>query len=145
MTKLVDALVEHSSDWMARRTNDPQVQAFFGVLIDLTGFPGVPGRDENISEVGHQARLWLSPDADSPAPLQTTLNLYSTIQESIMDLGEPDSSETLEVQNVSKHFFGEVVSRIRQKVQWPVTALSAEELAAFEVYRRDAGEVMITA
>ena len=62
-----------------------------------------------------------------------------------MDLGEPDTSESLEVQNVSKHFFREVVSRIRQKVQWPVTALSAEELAAFEVYRRDAGEVMITA
>lgn len=54
MTKLVDALVEHSSDWMARRISDPHVQAFFGVLLDLTGFPGIPGRDENISEVRAQ-------------------------------------------------------------------------------------------
>jgi hypothetical protein len=76
---------------------------------------------------------------------QTTLNSYSTIQESIMDLGEPDSSETMEVQNVSKQFFREIISRIRNKVRWPVEPLNAEDLAAFEVYRRDAGEVMITA
>ena len=30
---------------------EPRVQAFFGVMLDLTGFPGVPGRDENVSEV----------------------------------------------------------------------------------------------
>jgi hypothetical protein len=58
MTKLVDALVDHSSDWMARRTTDPRVQAFFGVMLDLTGFPGVPGRDENISEVCCTGGLW---------------------------------------------------------------------------------------
>lgn len=62
-----------------------------------------------------------------------------------MDLGEPDSSETMEVQNVSKQFFREIVSRIRNKVRWPVEPLNAEDLASFEVYRRDAGEVMITA
>lgn len=62
-----------------------------------------------------------------------------------MDLGEPDSSEALEGQNISKHFFREIVFRIRKKVQWPAETLSPEELTAFEVYRRDAGEVMITA
>jgi hypothetical protein len=36
---------------------EPRVQAFFGTMLDLTGFPGVPGRDENISEVcAHRQR-----------------------------------------------------------------------------------------
>jgi hypothetical protein len=51
VVKLVEALTEHSASWMAGKMEDQRTQAFFGVLLDLTGFPGVAGRDENISEV----------------------------------------------------------------------------------------------
>lgn len=80
---------------------------------------------------------------NSPAS-QTTLSLYSTIQECITDLQEEDPlvEESLAI---AKHFFREITVRIRNKVRWPTDTLDPEDLASFEVYRRDAGEVMITA
>jgi hypothetical protein len=42
---------------------EPRVQAFFGIMLDLTGFPGVPGRDENVSEVcAHRGNVIVSAD-----------------------------------------------------------------------------------
>jgi len=72
------------------------------------------------------------------------LSLYSTIQECITDLQEEDPlvEESLAI---AKHFFREITVRIRNKVRWPTDTLDPEDLASFEVYRRDAGEVMITA
>ncbi len=51
ISKLVEALVDHSASWMANRTDEPRVQAFFTVLLDLTGFPGTAAVDEDISPV----------------------------------------------------------------------------------------------
>jgi hypothetical protein len=36
---------------MAGKLDQPDVQSFLTLLLSLTGFPGLPGRDENISEV----------------------------------------------------------------------------------------------
>lgn len=51
VSRLVEALVEHSASWMASRLGEPRIQSFLGVLLDLTGFPGLAGRDESLSEV----------------------------------------------------------------------------------------------
>lgn len=124
LAKLVAALVEHSTEWMIKRIEEHNVQAFLAGLLELTSWPGVAGRDENISE--------------------TTLGHYSAIQEALTDdqEGVPVSSWT-----IAEAFFAQVVERVRNKVKWPMEndALSQEEVGIFETYRRDAGEVMITA
>jgi hypothetical protein len=51
ISKLVEALVEHSASWMAGKLDQPDVQAFLTLLLSLSGFPGLPGRNENVSEV----------------------------------------------------------------------------------------------
>jgi hypothetical protein len=51
ISKLVEALIEHSAGWMVGKLDQPDVQSFLGLLLSLTGFPGLPGRDENVSEV----------------------------------------------------------------------------------------------
>ena len=38
---------------MAGKLDQPDVQSFLTLLLSLTAFPGLPGRDENISEVCH--------------------------------------------------------------------------------------------
>lgn len=55
---------------------------------------------------------------------------------------EPDSSSSW---RIAREFYREVVNRIRRKVTWPEIGLKKDERSAFEVYRRDAGEVMVTA
>jgi DNA-binding PucR family transcriptional regulator len=54
VSKLVEALIEHSAGWMAGKLDQADVQSFLGLLLSLTGFPGLPGRDENVSEVSHR-------------------------------------------------------------------------------------------
>lgn len=54
ISKLVEALIEHSAGWMAGKLDQADVQSFLGLLLSLTGFPGLPGRDENVSEVSHR-------------------------------------------------------------------------------------------
>jgi hypothetical protein len=51
ISKLVEALVEHSANWMASKLDQPDIQSFLTLLLSLSGFPGLPGRDENVSEV----------------------------------------------------------------------------------------------
>ena len=49
--KLVTALGEHSTQYLAAHLNDPLVQAFMKVALGYTGFPGYYGIDEEESEV----------------------------------------------------------------------------------------------
>jgi hypothetical protein len=50
--KLITALGEHSTQYLAGHLNEPQVQAFMKVALGYTGFPGWYGMDEEESEVG---------------------------------------------------------------------------------------------
>lgn len=71
---------------------------------------------------------------------------YSLLQEAMVE--SPDfqaDTETSPAWKIGRDFFGEAVARIRHKIRWPDENLSVEEIEAFEVYRRDAGEVMVTA
>ncbi|KAJ9116745.1 hypothetical protein QFC20_000680 [Naganishia adeliensis] len=126
ISKLVEALVEHSASWMASKLDQPDVQAFLTLLLSLSGFPGLPGRDENVSE--------------------QTLMLYSTIQEELMESPDFQSDyATSPSWNIAKTFFSQAVNRLRVKMTMPTVTLKKEDQRAFEVYRRDAGEVMVTA
>lgn len=51
ITKMLCGLVEHSSEWLVARIAQPNVQAFLGMILRLTGWGEVAGVDENISEV----------------------------------------------------------------------------------------------
>lgn len=51
MTKMLCALVEHSSEWIVTRIAQQDVQAFLGTILRLTGWSEAAGVDENISEV----------------------------------------------------------------------------------------------
>jgi hypothetical protein len=49
--KMLCALVEHSSEWIVARIHEPDVQAFLGLILRITGWDGIGGVDENVSEV----------------------------------------------------------------------------------------------
>lgn len=127
VSKLVEAIVEHSAAWLAGRTSEPLVQSFLNVILRLSGFPGVASVDEEVSE--------------------RTLALYSQIQEALVE--DPNFQEAYETSvawGIAKEFFREAVGVLQRKLQWPSEGVSSDdERIAFEVFRRDAGEVMVTA
>lgn len=127
VSKLVEAVVEHSAAWIASRTSEPLVQAFLNVILRLSGFPGVASIDEEVSE--------------------RTLSLYSQIQEALVeDPSFQEAYETSVAWGVAKEFFREAVGVLQRKLQWPMEGVSTDdERVSFEVFRRDAGEVMVTA
>lgn len=51
LTKLLAALVEHSSEWLVAKMAQNDVQALLGLILRLTGWEGTGGVDEQISEV----------------------------------------------------------------------------------------------
>jgi hypothetical protein len=55
VTKMLCALVEHSSEWLVTRISQPDVQAFFGTVLRFTGWSGTAGVDEEVSEVSSSA------------------------------------------------------------------------------------------
>ena len=72
--------------------------------------------------------------------------LYSTIQEELMESPDFQSDyATSPSWNIAKTFFSQAVNRLRIKMTLPTEALKKEDQKAFAVYRRDAGEVMVTA
>lgn len=132
LTKMMCALVEHSSEWLVARLHNPDVQAFLTTILRLTGWDGVGGVDETVS--------------------QLTLPIYSLLQEAIMDsdvFAEPH--ETSETWAVAKSFFRQLVDVTRRKVRWPGVGgadlgdLDAEDRETFDTWRRDAGEVIVGA
>ncbi|WWD06250.1 hypothetical protein V865_004336 [Kwoniella europaea PYCC6329] len=133
-TKLLAALVEHSSEWLVARIQQNDVQAFLGIILRLTGWQGLGNVEENLSEL--------------------TLPIYPMIQEAIMDApmfsAPHDSSPDWAV---AKNFFRELVEVTRRKVRWPgegdsegsIGGLDKEDRENFESWRRDAGEVIVGA
>ncbi len=51
ITKMICALVEHSSEWLVARIGQNDVQAFLGTILRLTGWQGIGGVDETVSQV----------------------------------------------------------------------------------------------
>jgi hypothetical protein len=49
--KLLGALIEHSSEWIIGRIGQSDMQSFLGIILRLTGWHGVGGVDEGVSEV----------------------------------------------------------------------------------------------
>lgn len=133
LTKMLCALVEHSSEWLVARLQQPDVQAFLTTTLRITGWQGVGGVEESVS--------------------QLTLPIYSLLQEAIMDsevFAEPH--ETSSTWAVAKYFFRELVEVTRRKVRWPdadgeptLGGLDREDREAFDTWRRDAGEVIVGA
>jgi hypothetical protein len=81
-------------------------------------------------------------------PPQQTLMLYSSLQEELME--NPDFQSdyaTSPSWNIAKTFFTQAVNGLRRKMRMPSDGekLNKEDQKAFDVYRRDAGEVMVTA
>lgn len=132
-TKMLAALVEHSSEWLVARLQQADVQAFLRTILRITGWKGSGGVDESVSEL--------------------TLPIYPLIQEAIMDsdvFSEPH--ETSASWAIAKGFFRELVDVTRRKVRWPgsgeessLGGLDREEREAFDTWRRDAGEVIVGA
>lgn len=57
LTKLLAALVEHSSEWLIAKIARPEVQSLLGLVLRLTGWEGTGGVDEQVSEVRHRSSL----------------------------------------------------------------------------------------
>lgn len=57
LTKLLAALVEHSSEWLIKNIAMTEVQSMLGLILRLTGWEGTPSVDEQISEVRPPARV----------------------------------------------------------------------------------------
>ncbi|WRT63297.1 uncharacterized protein IL334_000202 [Kwoniella shivajii] len=133
-TKLLAALVEHSSEWLVARIQQNDVQAFLRVILRLTGWQGLGNVEESLSEL--------------------TLPVYPLIQEAIMDSSIFSSPhDTSPEWAIAKGFFRELVEITRRKVRWPghgdqggsIGGLDKEDREAFESWRRDAGEVIVGA
>ncbi|AFR92571.1 hypothetical protein C343_00448 [Cryptococcus neoformans C23] len=134
--KLVAALVEHSSDWLVAHIQESQVQTFLAMVLRITGWKGIAGVEENISEL--------------------TLPIYSLLQEALMDSDLFQAPhETHPAWLIAKQFFAELVSVTRRKVRWPgegevpqggtLGGLEKDDREAFSRWRRDAGEVVVGA
>ncbi|OXG35215.1 hypothetical protein C367_00450 [Cryptococcus neoformans Ze90-1] len=134
--KLVAALVEHSSEWLVAHIQESQVQTFLAMVLRITGWKGIAGVEENISEL--------------------TLPIYSLLQEALMDSDLFQAPhETHPAWLIAKQFFAELVSVTRRKVRWPgegevphggtLGGLEKDDREAFSRWRRDAGEVVVGA
>ncbi|KAK4687604.1 importin-13, partial [Tremellales sp. Uapishka_1] len=133
-TKLLCALIEHSSEWLVARSAQPDIQAFLGVVLRLTGWQGIGSVDEGVSEL--------------------TLPIYPLIQEALMDSPIFQAPhETSPQWAIAKNFFMQLVTVIRTKVRWPGSGESPDGLGGmdkddreqFDTWRRDAGEVIVGA
>ncbi|ORX41250.1 armadillo-type protein [Kockovaella imperatae] len=124
LAKLLSALIEHSTEWLVTRIREDHVQRLLSLLLRLTGWDGIAGVEENVSEV--------------------TLPIYPLIQEAIMesDVFQAPHEESPYWQ-VAKQFFTQLVNVTRRKVLW--RSMDKEDRETFESWRRDAGEVIVCA
>lgn len=122
--KLLATLVEHSSDWIVERIEEPAVQSFLGTVLRMTAWEGIGSVEENVSEL--------------------TLPIYPLLQEAVMDSQHFQSEQTTPAWRTIKSFFAQLVQTIRGKVRWH-TGMDKEDREAFETWRRDAGEVIVGA
>lgn len=125
-TKMLCELVEHSSEWIVARITQADVQSFLGTILRITGWQGVGGVDENVSEL--------------------TLPIYPLLQEAVMDSSVFSTPhDTAPEWQVVKGFFKQLVHVVRSKVRFPEGHLDREDREAYDVWRRDAGEVIVGA
>lgn len=144
------ALIEHSSEWLVSRIKQNDVQALLGTVLKITGWQGIGGVDEEVTQVrpNHPGR------SSQKLTSQLTLAIYPLIQEAIAEsevFSEPH--ETSPNWQVAKSFFRELLDVTRSKVRWPGSGesqgssggMDKEDREKFEAWRRDAGEVILDA
>ncbi|KAF8598080.1 ARM repeat-containing protein [Ceratobasidium sp. AG-I] len=123
--KLVTALGEHSTQYLAAHLNDPPVQAFMKVVLGYTGFPGYYGIDEEESEM--------------------VLPFWYLLEEALLDadyVGDPEG----ELWGMAKMIYLELVKVLKRKVTWPGEITWAkDQREKFSNYRRDVGDALINA
>ena len=81
---------------------------------------------------------------------QLLLPVYPLLQEALMESDVFQAPyETAPAWSIAKSLFRELITVIRAKVRWPGdadgTGLDKEDKEAFDIWRRDAGEVIVGA
>ena len=79
LTKLLAALVEHSSEWLVAKMAQNDVQALLGLILRLTGWEGTGGVDEQISEVSNGRLTYASRTFRKDEILIFSLHCRSTL------------------------------------------------------------------
>ncbi|KAG8710072.1 hypothetical protein FRC11_004913, partial [Ceratobasidium sp. 423] len=99
--KLITALGEHSTQYLAANLNDSHVQEFMKVALGYTGFPGWYGVDEEESEM--------------------VLPFWYLLEEALLD-AEYIGDQNGELWGTAKMIYLELVNVLKRKVTWPAEA-----------------------
>ncbi|CUA76173.1 Myb-binding protein 1A [Homo sapiens] [Rhizoctonia solani] len=123
--KLITALGEHSTQYLAAHLNDSNVQEFMKVALGYTGFPGWYGVDEEESEM--------------------VLPFWYLLEEALLD-ADYVGDQNGELWGTAKMIYLELVKILQRKVTWPVEAgWAKDQREKFSNYRRDVGDALINA
>ncbi|KAG8982393.1 hypothetical protein FRB93_008149 [Tulasnella sp. JGI-2019a] len=125
--KLILALGEHSSIYIADHMLDPNVQTLLRVILGYTGFPGWFGVDEDESEL--------------------TLSFWFSIGEAILDSEFGPESEPARWATITAVLVEMVLTLVR-KSRWPTTEegignWAKDQKEKFQNFRRDLGDTLL--
>ncbi|CAE6366671.1 unnamed protein product, partial [Rhizoctonia solani] len=123
--KLITALGEHSTQYLAAHLNETNVQKFMEVALGYTGFPGWYGIDEEESEM--------------------VLPFWYLLEEALLD-ADYVGDQNGELWGVAKAIYLQLVRILQRKVTWPAEpGWAKDQRDKFSNYRRDVGDALINA
>ncbi|KAF8742077.1 ARM repeat-containing protein, partial [Rhizoctonia solani] len=123
--KLITALGEHSTQYLAAHLNETNVQKFMEVALGYTGFPGWYGVDEEESEM--------------------VLPFWYLLEEALLD-ADYVGDQNGELWGVAKAIYLQLVRILQRKVTWPAEpGWPKDQREKFSNYRRDVGDALINA
>ncbi|CAE6368411.1 unnamed protein product [Rhizoctonia solani] len=123
--KLITALGEHSTQYLAAHLNETNVQKFMEVALGYTGFPGWYGVDEEESEM--------------------VLPFWYLLEEALLD-ADYVGDQNGELWGVAKAIYLQLVRILQRKVTWPAEpGWAKDQRDKFSNYRRDVGDALINA
>ncbi|KLO16646.1 ARM repeat-containing protein [Schizopora paradoxa] len=130
LCKLLCALGDHSTSYIALHITELKVQAFLKLIFSFTALPGYFGVDEEESEM--------------------TMSFWYLLQETLWNVDFPEVVTPGQDQwAVATALYKELVLVLRRKVAWPERSVLAkwtkDQRDSFQVYRRDAGDTLINA
>lgn len=70
---------------------------------------------------------------------------YSDLQEAIVESPAFQDEYDGAAWRFARDFFSAAVNALQTKLRWPDEILDKDDKEKYEIYRRDAGEVMVTA
>ncbi|KZO91650.1 ARM repeat-containing protein [Calocera viscosa TUFC12733] len=124
LCKLLIAIGEHSSVWLADHLGETRVTNFLNLVLSFTNYPGVYLIDEEESEVA--------------------LPFWYLFQESLMEsphVAYPESPEW----EMAKSLYTQLVIVLRKKAAWPTEHLMKDQVERYRNYRRDVGDALMNA